>query len=174
MPIEETPVQRFDIFADYHQVYLEDEKSQADEEGDHAERVQRLDAWIAQLLNKAAFERHLGVMPGVICILTARAMTVPVAVEILTEAPTADFTDWDRVVEASLEVSSGCLVIHGPTDYFPAAPRISLAPGTYRVRVSFGGLGTVTPDELEGADHYCVALWPALEASPAVLFVREG
>src|SRR5579859_180152 len=172
MPIQETQV-HLEIFADYHQVCVEDCQAQADEGGDDEERVKRIDARITQLLDKAAYERHLGVAPGVACLLTARAMTVPVDVEILAEAPPPDFAGWDRVVEASLDVPSGCLVVHGPTDYFPTAPRIALAPGTYRVRAYFGRLGSVSADELEGADHYRVVLWPAPQAEPAVLFTKE-
>lgn len=167
------PIQRFEIFADYHQVCLEDCQAQAGEGDDDAERVKLIDARIAQLLNEAAYKRHLGAAPGIVCFLTARATMVSVDVEIGAEAPSADFTGWDRVVDASLETPSGCVVIHGPTDYFPAAPRIFLAPGAYRVRAYFGGLGTVSADELEGTDHYRIALWPAPPAEPAVLYVRE-
>ena len=172
MPIQETQV-HLEVFADYHQVCVEDCQAQVDEGGDDEERVKRIDARITQLLNKAAYERHLGVAPGIVCILTGRAMTVPVDVEILAEAPAPNFDGWDRIVEASLDLPSGCLVIHGPTDYFPTAPRISLAPGTYRVRAYFGGLGTVSADGLEGADHYRMVLWPAPQAEPEVLLNQK-
>jgi hypothetical protein len=176
MPIhQESLSQRLAVCADYHQIYLEDALAHADEGGgDGEERVQRLDAWVAQVLSEAARERHLGVAPGVVCLLTARARTVPVEVEIVAEAPSADFAGWDRVVEASLDLPSGCLVVHGPTDYFPTAPRLSLAPGPYRVRAYFGGGETVSPDGLEGADHYKAVLWPAPLREPLTLYEREG
>jgi hypothetical protein len=37
------------------------------------------------------------------------------------------------------------------------------------VRAYFGGLDTLSPDWLEGADHYMVVLWPGPEREPAVL-----
>jgi hypothetical protein len=53
----------------------------------------------------------------------------------------------------------------------PSAPRIAVAPGVYRARVSYGGLATVSADEMEGEDHYRVELWPDLDVSaePVVL-----
>ncbi|MDW4736332.1 hypothetical protein NQ293_26040, partial [Escherichia coli] len=43
----------------------------------------------------------------------------------------------------------------------PDAARIDVAPGTYRVRVSYGGLDTLSEDGLEGDDRYRLQLWPA-------------
>ncbi len=162
------------IFADYHQIWLEDNQAQEGASEAPSQRAAASDALVAQLLSEEARERYVGAASGILCLLTARAMPVPVEVEILAEAPPADFVGWDRVVEASLELPSGVLVIHGPTDYFPEAPRLTLAPGTYRVRAYFGGLTTVSPDELEGDDHYRVTLWPAASAEPVVLFAKEG
>lgn len=155
---------RFDLFADYHQLYLEDRQAQRDDE-----TVEALDARIAQLLSAPAHARHLGVAPGIICLHTARNLTVPLEVELRDQAPTNDLAGWDRVVEASLSLPSGVLVLHGPTDYLPDAPHLPLPPGTYRVRAYFGGLDTLSPDGLEGADHYKVALWPGEEQEPTVL-----
>jgi hypothetical protein len=165
---------QFSIFADYHQVYLEDSQARTGEEKDTDQRVAALDAWVAQLLNEQARIRHLGVAPGVICILTARNMTVPVKVEVYTQAPPSDVEGWDQVVEASLEVPSGCLVVLGCTDYLPDAPRIAVEPGTYRARVYFGGIDTLSSDGLEGADHYQVALWPAPASEPVILLAKDG
>lgn len=157
------------IFADYHQVYLEDSQAQAGVGDDPKSRVDASDALVAQVLSPAAQARHVGIAPGVLCVLTARTTTVPVAVEVQTQPPTEKLSGWDQVVEASLDVPSGCLVLHGPTDYFPAAPRLTVTPGTYRVRVYFGGLETVSPDQLEGHDHYRLVLWPAPAREPTML-----
>ncbi len=167
-------VYSYHIFADYHQVYLEDSQVQIGAERDADQRVEAIDTFVAQLLNDQARERHLGVAPGVICLLTARNMTVPVTVEIFTEAPPDEVSGWDQVVEASLEVPSGCIVIHGCTDYLPDAPRIQVDPGTYRVRAYFGGVDTLSSDGLEGADHYRVVLWPAHSREPVVLLAKDG
>ena len=163
----------YQVFADYQQVWLEDSQAQVGAGENSGQQVAALDVLVAQLLSQEARERHVGVAAGCVCLLTARAMPVPVEVIIAGEAPSTDFTGWDRVVEASLDLPSGCLVIHGVSEYFPAAPRLALEPGTYRVRASFGGLDTVSPDALEGADHYRVVLWPAKAAEPVILYVKN-
>lgn len=165
---------QFHLFADYHQVYLEDSQVRIGAEADVGQRVAALDAWVAQLLNEPVRIRHLGVEPGVICFLTARNMTVPVSVEVRTQAPPEDIEGWDQVVEASLEVPSGRLVVLGSTDYLPDAPRTAVEPGIYRARVYFGGIDTLSPDGLEGADHYRVVLWPAPSREPVILLAKDG
>lgn len=164
----------YQLFADYHQVYLEDCQGLVGVEADPAEQVAAMDALVAQLLSKEAEARHLGVALGVVCILTARAAIVPVTVEVRSQPPFDDWSGWDRVVEASLELPSGCLVLHSVSDYLPDAPRMLVEPGTYRMQVSFGGLDTLSSDELEGDDHYRVVLWPAPAREPATLFAKGG
>jgi hypothetical protein len=103
----------------------------------------------------------LAIAPGATGIGTVRNMVVPVTAEIHDHEPGDDFSEWDYVVEASLEVTSGRTVIAGCTDYFPGAMRIPVLRGIHRVRVSYGGLDTLSADGLEGGDHYRVQLWPA-------------
>lgn len=172
----------FDIFADYHQVYLEDCQLMEEEIAglvyDPAEtaeqfaaRMQRLeqsDERITSFFTPEAQARHLGIAHGTLCIHTARYVEVPVRVEVRDTPELVDWTGWDFVVEASLDVPSGCLVIHGPAGELED-PHIALAPGTYRARVYYGGIATVSGDALEGADHYLVMLWPAPSAQPIVL-----
>ncbi|GAB2176545.1 hypothetical protein DLREEDagr8_21030 [Dongia sp. agr-C8] len=71
-------------------------------------------------------------------------MDVPVVVEIREQTPHDDLADWDHVVEASIELMSGRLVIAGCPDYFPDAKRINIAAGWSRARVftehSFQGI----------------------------------
>jgi hypothetical protein len=172
----------FDIFADYHQVYLDDCQLRDEltrvEGRDPHRRSEEIAAHVAVVLSPEAFARQLGVARGTLCILTARYVDVPVTVQIQASAPTDDFAPWDRVVEASLEVPSGCIAVHGPTDFFLDVPRITVAPGSYRARVYYGGLATVSADELEGADHYRIELWPEPAARaapmPSVLHTRAS
>jgi hypothetical protein len=137
----------FELFADYFQFYLQDDDIRL---GDLS------DAWTEEAVN-----RMLAVAPGVVGIGTARNMTVSVALEVLVAEPAADFDTWEHVVEGGLQVSSGRLVVAGCTDYFPDAARIPAPAGTYRVRVSFRGLTTLSEDGLDGDDRYRVQLWPA-------------
>lgn len=98
---------------------------------------------------------------------------MPLEVQVGATPPTSDLVGWDRVVEASLALPSGVLVLHGPSDYLPAAPHLTLAPGTYRLRAYFGGLDTLSSDGLEGADHYKVVLWPGAEQELTVLMPSD-
>lgn len=142
------------LFADYHQFYLQDEAVNGD----------LSDAW-----SEAATQRMFAVASGVVGLGTARNTTVPVTLELLESAPPSDLASFDHVVEGSLEVVRGPLVVAGCTDYFPDAARFELAPGMYRVRLSASGLETLSPNGLDGEDHYLVQLWQAPFIEPTVL-----
>jgi len=145
----------YELFADYHQFYLQDDDRSL---GDLS------DAWTLE-----ATQRLLAVARGVVGIGTARNTTVPVVVEILETAPEPDLNDWDQVVEASLEIATGRIVVAGCTDYWPDAARIDVRPGRYRVRSSCAGLNSVT-SALDGNDRYRVQLWPTTHATaPTVI-----
>ncbi|MEL7196925.1 MAG: hypothetical protein AAGL10_01295 [Pseudomonadota bacterium] len=145
------------LFADYHQFYIQDD-TDVGIDGD---------TW-----DKESSERMLAVSRGVVAIGTARNMDVPVEIHLLDAPPEREFEDWDRVCECPLEVTSGRLVIAGCTDYFPDAMRIELAAGMYRVRVSYGGLDTISADGLDGDDRYRIELWPSTDQ--AITIVRPA
>ena len=149
---------RFNIFADYFQVYLQDDTGYGLPEGGWSQ--QQVDALVADLI---------AVAPGVLCFCPVRNMTVPVTVELREDPPSEDLRSWDHVTMASIDVSSGRLVVMGCTDYFPEAARIPLRPGTYRACVFYGGLDTLSEDGLDGDDHYRVVLWPGTRQEPLVL-----
>ena len=94
------------LFADYFQFYIQDEAAKGD---------------LSQAWNEEATDRLLALAPGTVGIGTVRNMDVPVTVDILTHAPEDDFSAWDHVVEAGLDVASGRIVIAGCTDYVPDA-----------------------------------------------------
>ena len=81
-------------------------------------------------------------------------MNVPFVVEISDIEPDTDLSAWDHVNECTVEVPSGRVVIAGCTDYFPDAACIELAPGSYRARIYYGGLSSLSEDGLLGDDHY--------------------
>jgi hypothetical protein len=141
----------YELFADYHQFYLQDDDQSL---GDLS------NAW-----TKEATERLLAVAPGVVGIGTARNATVPVVVEVLDAAPQPDLDDWDNVVEATLEITTGRIVVAGCTDYWPDAARIDVRPGRYRVRSSAAGLNSIT-SALDGNDRYRLQLWPTMHTTP--------
>jgi hypothetical protein len=144
----------FEVFADYHQFYLQDEQAPADTPDD----------WGDQLTTQM-----IAVAPGIIGVGTARNMTVPVQVTLRGQQPDDDFASWDHVAEASLEINSGHMVIAGGSDYLPEARRLTLTPGWYRVRVYYGGLDGISPDGLEGEDQYSVVIWPGAYRPTAIL-----
>jgi hypothetical protein len=118
-------------------------------------------------------ERLLAVAPGTVGVGTVRNMDVPVVVDVTDEAPNDDVADWDQVNECSLDVSSGLIVIAGCTDYFPEAARIAVPAGSYRARVYYRGLDSLSDDGLEGDDHYRVVLWPAAPGPVNVIKQRK-
>src|SRR4051812_23122253 len=119
------------LFADYKQFYLQDEQASGN----------LADAW-----TEDAVERLLAIAPGVIGVGTVRAADVPVEVFVLDAAPTDDLRAWDRVNECTLQVPSGCIAVAGCTDYFPDAARIAIPAGSYRARIYYGGLDTLSED----------------------------
>jgi hypothetical protein len=136
----------FKIFADYFQFYLQDEAADGN----------LSDAWPDE-----AVARLLAVAPGTVGVGTVRNMEVPVTLEVLKSSPPTNATAYDHVVECPLFVAGENLVIAGCTDYFPGAARIPVTPGTYRVRVCFSGLDSLSEDGLDGDDRYHLQIWPA-------------
>lgn len=134
------------LFADYHQFYIQDENVDGN----------LSDAW-----TDAAVERLLALAPGTVGIGTVRNVDVPVTITVLAQQPSFDAEQFDHVVECSIDVESGSIVVAGCTDYFPDAVRIKLSSGSYRVRVSFEGLDSLSDDGQEGNDQYHLQLWPA-------------
>jgi hypothetical protein len=145
----------FNLFADYFQFYLQDESV----EGNLS------DCW-----TKEAVNRLLAVTEGTIGVGTVRNMMVPVVVEIADGEPDeAETPNWDQVNECDLMVKSGRIVVAGCTDHFPDAARIEVPPGSYRVRLYYGDLNSLSENELEGNDHYRIVLWRAAPAPLKVL-----
>ncbi len=157
----DVPTLELEIFADYFQFTLEDEQTAGQRAGTVIELP---DDWWKQLSTQM-----LAVDAGVIWVSTVRNMSVPVSVTLLGNPPVDELAAWDHVAEASIAILSGKLVIAGVTGYLPDEPRLPVEPGTYRVRVYFGGLERISEDGLDGEDHYAVVLWPAEYGEPATL-----
>ncbi|WP_295984575.1 hypothetical protein [uncultured Variovorax sp.] len=147
------------IFADYFQFYLKDEAADANFG----------DAW-----DEVATARMFAAASGMVGFGTARNMEVPVTLEFLDAEPANNLADFDHVVEGTLVVTTGPLVVAGCTDFFPDADRFPLEPGIYRVRLSSSGLDSLSEDGLDGNDHYLVQLWLASAVKPTVLKQRPG
>lgn len=115
--------------------------------------------------------RMLGSRDGAVTIFTAREWDVPFAVEISERTPPEDFDGWEHVIEAAIRVGTdGLRLGTDGVSEFKEAKRFHLEPGTYRVRVSYGGLSEVEEGESElDDDHYRIQLWPGPQSEPVVL-----
>jgi len=99
---------------------------------------------------------------------------VPLDLIVWSSPPDADFCGWDNVVEASLDLPSGCVIGVAPQSSGDDGMRVILPAGMYCARIYAGGVDTVDGYNMEGQDHYCVALWPVHFAVPALLHGESG
>jgi hypothetical protein len=136
-------IHTFELFADYHQFYVWDAGAKPQAPEDYTEEDVR---------------RLVKVAPNVVVIQPVRNMTVSVELALCVDDPGFDETRWDHVAECALELPTGKLQVHECT----GGPVLDLnvAPGSYRLRALFSGLGTLSEDGLEGEDYYALVLWP--------------
>jgi hypothetical protein len=148
----------YQIFADYHQFYIQDDSQDF---GDLS------DAW-----GRDATDRLLAIAPHVIGIGTVRNTMVPVTIDVYPAKPQMPLDEWQQVNLCSLKCDTGRLVVAGCADYFPDAARIRIPCGTYQAIVCYKGLSTMSPDGLEGDDEYHIFLYPGEECGVSVLKKR--
>lgn len=136
----------FVLFADFHQICLQDEFANKNLSGNWTDDAEReMLAWTSNAIGVRTFSDKF----------------VPVIVQILEGAPAqVDFDAWDHINECSLEVPSGKIVIAGSSDHLPSANRILVEPGTYRARIFYSN--TIPEGDVKSQDHYRIDLWPAL------------
>lgn len=154
-----TDTHQFQVFADYHQVYLHDD----------ADRALDLLIWTDAMVSD-----RVALSDGLIALSTARNMDVPVEVVVAGAEPDFDAADWDHVVLCSITIRSGRLIVLGATDDGTTAARVALPPGTYRARALFADLDSLSEDGLDGDDRYRVELWPGAQQELAVLKRHPG
>lgn len=134
----------FEILADYHQFYLEDENSPHE---------------TGEIWNQETVERMLATEEGLIAVGTGRNMTVPVTIEIYESEPVFEAENFSRINECSLKIWSDKMILSGCTDYLPEAARIEIEPHIYCVRILYGNLESIRGNGLEGDDFYILQLW---------------
>lgn len=135
------------VYPEYFQFYLQDSK----EELDVAEEWQDAEETFV-----VATGRVLGVR-------TARDQDSCVTIQVSDHEPDEDLDEWDHVVDCSIAVPSGTLIVSGPTEDLFHAQRIEVMPGVYCARVYFGMLAEVDHEGFEGDDFYKITLWPGVE-----------
>jgi hypothetical protein len=147
----------YTIFADYFQVYLVDEK---------------MPWYHPEMWSETVYlQERVAAAPGVIGISTVRDTDVPVEVEVAESEPLDRVDGRDQVVDCGIAVQSGKLKLGGP-GLDDDVPLISILPGTYRARIFFGGLNTLSADGLEGNDRYRIVLWSG-KATPVTILKKH-
>jgi hypothetical protein len=141
----ESAVHREVVFADYFQFVLMDANSEAD---------------FSTIWTEEAFASMLAAGPGAICPGTLRNVDVPVEIHICTSAPEIDLDQYDHVTEASIDISTGELLLTNCTGYLPDARRIQVEPGTYEVLFLVSGIESIKNEWDPADDVYSVFLWP--------------
>lgn len=95
---------------------------------------------------------------GVVVIRTERSGVLKVIVDVVDKKPDLENQDsYDHIVECSLEIKSGNLMIKDCPD-FQTIKDIKLPSGYYRVRICSANLSTVDSD-FSGDDFYRLMLW---------------
>ncbi|MFH1987676.1 MAG: hypothetical protein ABIK25_08625 [Pseudomonadota bacterium] len=123
----------------------------------------------SNIWTEEALAHMLAVAPTAVCPGTLRNVDVQVEIEILDSPPTIDFTQWDNVVEASINIPSGKLVVMGCTGYLPDAARIEVQPGSYQLLSLAGGIESIQTEWEPANDIYRVYLWPGQERKPHLI-----
>ncbi len=115
----------------------------------------------------AAVERGLAVSPTMVVLRTEDVGTAFIELELHHRRSDDDIAHWDYVIEASLGLPSGHLVIDGysPALDFESPPPVPVAPGAYRVRVYHNYWWR----DDDSDDRYRIVLWPAAPAEVTVL-----
>jgi hypothetical protein len=150
----EPAVLRLNVFADYFQFLVMDEKCEDD---------------LSTLWTEEALKRMLAVGRCVVAPGTLRNVDVAAEVHVLHDAPPVDLSKYDHAASGSLDVPSGCLAVMGCTGYLPDAPRIRLAARTYQVLSLASGIGTIKNEWEPADDLYIVYLWPGGHREPQLL-----
>ncbi|MFE7113456.1 hypothetical protein ACFU98_45320 [Streptomyces sp. NPDC057575] len=148
------------VFADYCQIHVLDEDSETD---------------LGEVWTEQALLDRLGVARDALVIGTEVNVSVAVSVDLLTSEPDGDSAKFDHVVEASLHVPSGRLVVMGCTDYLPEASRFEAPAGWIRVRASRRNLANASRADIESdeapetTEQLRLQAWPAPQTDPQII-----
>ncbi|MEU1124867.1 hypothetical protein ABZ371_15175 [Streptomyces sp. NPDC005899] len=148
------------MFADYFQIHVLDENSEAD---------------VAEGWSEQSLADRLVVFRDLIGIRTEVNVDVEVDVGWVTEPPAVEHELYDHVAEASIEIASGIAVVMGCSDYLDDAPRIHVEPGWVRLRVQKSNLaaaaaaGIYSDESPDTVERVKIEMWPQAPSAPSVL-----
>ena len=138
--------QKFNLFADYFQLYLMDDDASDD---------------TSEIWTEKALDLKLAIAKNTLAIGTFRNVDVNFEIEVLNNEPELALVDWDHISKGHFSISSGKCAVFGCTDYLPDAERITLPNGDYAVYSLAKGLDTITEEWEDADDYYKVILWPS-------------
>lgn len=144
-----------ELFADYHQVYIQDAGLAGEKRPD-----------LPEIWTDDDVRRRLRVNERTLVVSTARNMMVPLRVESRSSRPDVDAASCDHVAESGLFVPSGHLIVAGLMEDRGSAARVTVRPGYWHALALFEGLGRLSADGLDGEDRYTLLLWPAAGPPP--------
>ncbi len=142
------------FFTEYYQFYILDKDSKAATDSDNF--------WNPQAgIDKIAVEN------GLLGITVGKYGEIDVEINVLeTQNNLRDFGEFEHVVEASIDVSSGILQIKNCTN-FDLELELNLTPGTYAVRSYSAKLSSIGNDS--GEDYYVIEIWASDKIERKVL-----
>jgi hypothetical protein len=141
------------FFTEYYQFYIQDAASKASTDSDIF--------WTTQ-----ASEDKMAVEEGLLGISVAKYAVIQVQVNLHEQQTNPGMEDYDHVVEASINVTSGTIQILNCTG-MQQQLELMVSPGTYTVRSSSANLSTVHGDE--GNDFYVIDIYPSAQKIRTVL-----
>jgi hypothetical protein len=139
-------IHQFDIFADYFQLYLMDDRADDD---------------TSEIWTDEALDLKLAVAKNTVAVGTYRNIDVKFELEVLESEPQVDLNEWDHVSLGFVSFPSGRCAVYGCTDYLPDAKRIEFPKGNYALLSLAKGLDSITVEWEPADDLYKVILWPS-------------
>lgn len=149
-----------DFYTSYNQFYIYDKDSPG--------KTNSNSFWTNE-----AYEDRLAINDGILGIGTECYGHIRAELEILESENNLDFTYFDHIVEAGIEIKSGIVqVLDCPNSVIQI--ELKVAPGNYRVRVYSSNLNSVDGDggdtgNDDGDDFYRVEIWPDASTERRVL-----
>lgn len=151
----------FKFYTDYHQFYLED----SDDES-------KGDAGSSDFWSEEAFKERLALANGIIGVgVESSGNDIKGEIEILEKPVNIDYSKYDHIVEAGINIESGKLEIFNCPDHHLELS-VKVAPGKYRVRTYSLNLASVKETDMAHEtdnDYYRIELWPSDDMERKVL-----
>ncbi|MGB3495887.1 MAG: hypothetical protein WBA57_24370 [Elainellaceae cyanobacterium] len=137
---------KFELFADYFQVYVMDDGSSDD---------------TSEIWTDKALDIKLALAENTIAVGTFRNVDVQFEIEIHESEPVVKLDEWDHASKGYFKVKSGKCAVFGCTDYLPDAARVEMPNGDYSILSLAKGLESITTEWDDADDYYKIVLWPS-------------